>query len=446
MRALIEPVRGAVRNHIRRLWTSTLARNAWWMLAGQGLNLVFQAGYFVLLARLLGVKEYGIFVGAFAFVAIATPYCALGSGLVFVRHVSANPKDFAAYWGNILLSTVGVGFLLTLLLCVLAPHVVNPASASLVLLLALSECICRQLVICTCQIFQAFEQLRLTVAMILLTSFLRLMAVLVLAAFLHHATARIWVLSSLLVSVIAAVSAAIIVTERFGAPSLSPKLLLSRAGEGFGFALSGSSQSAYNDIDKAMLSHYGMNVENGIYTMAYRLVDLATIPAQSLDAAALPRFCRQGQDRPAAVVSLSFKLASRSALLGLAIAACLYVAAPIIPHVVGDGFKNSVMALRWLCLLPVFRSIHQLTGSAITGLGFQRYRTTVQCLAATLNFGLNLWLIPRYGWRGAAWASLATDGLLGLASWGLLQYLDKTRAARERSAGFAEDSMAYPPA
>lgn len=433
MKATAQALLGVARKRLRLLWASSLARNTSWMLAGQGLNLVFRAAYFILLARLLGVKEYGVFVGAFAFVAIATPYCSLGSGLVFVRHVSANPKEFAPYWGNILLSTLGVGSMLALLLYLIAPHLVNPASASLVLLLALSECIFSQLVIAICQVFQAFEQLRLTAAMILLTSFLRLTAVVVLAAFLHHATARIWVFSSLLVSVAAALVASAIVTARLGAPILSPKLLLSRAGEGFGFSLSGSSQSAYNDIDKAMLSHYGMNVANGIYTMAYRIVDLATIPVNSLDAAVLPRFCRDGQDRPREVASLSFKLATRSALFGIVIAVCLFFAAPILPHIVGKGFKESALALRWLCLLPVFRGIHQLTGSAITGLGFQRYRTTAQCCAAVLNFGLNLWLIPQHGWRGAAWTSLVTDGLLGVANWSLLQYLVKTGAARAGS-------------
>jgi len=108
---------------------------------------MLQAGYFVLLARLLGVKEYGIFVGALAFVSLATPYSALGSGLLFVQYVSSNAKNFAAYWGNILLSTFGVGALITALLYLIAPHLLNPASASLILLIALGECICRQLVI-----------------------------------------------------------------------------------------------------------------------------------------------------------------------------------------------------------------------------------------------------------------------------------------------------------
>lgn len=82
-------------SEIRKLRTSSLAHNAGWMLVGQGLNLVPQAAYFILLARLLGVKEYGILAGAFAFVSIATPYSALGSDLLFVQYVSSNPKNFA---------------------------------------------------------------------------------------------------------------------------------------------------------------------------------------------------------------------------------------------------------------------------------------------------------------------------------------------------------------
>jgi O-antigen/teichoic acid export membrane protein len=60
------------------------------------------------------------------------------------------------------------------------------------------------------------------------------------------------------------------------------------------------------------------------------------------------------------------------------------------------------------------RSIHLGTGSALTGAGYQRYRTWAQLFAALLNFGLNLKLIPEYSWLGAAWASLLTDGALSI--------------------------------
>jgi hypothetical protein len=34
---------------------------------------------------------------------------------------------------------------------------------------------------------------------------------------------------------------------------------------------------------------------------------------------------------------------------------------------------------------------------------------------AFMNLGV--WIIPAHGWRGAAWSSIASDGLLALALW-----------------------------
>jgi O-antigen/teichoic acid export membrane protein len=98
---------------------------------------------------------------------------------------------------------------------------------------------------------------------------------------------------------------------------------------------------------------------------------------------------------------------------------------------VGHSFDASVSALRWLCLLPIFRSLHLAAGDTLTGAGYQRYRTVAQLSAAGLNFGLNLWLIPAYSWHGAAWSSLLTDGSLAAANWILLGLL-----IRRESFGF----------
>jgi O-antigen/teichoic acid export membrane protein len=101
----------------------------------------------------------------------------------------------------------------------------------------------------------------------------------------------------------------------------------------------------------------------------------------------------------------------------------MFLGAPIIPRIVGPSFTHSVSALQWLCLLPVFRSLHLGAGDTLTGAGYQRYRTAAQLGAAALNFGLNLWLIPAYSWHGAAWASLLTDGSLAAGNWIILGWL-----------------------
>jgi len=416
---------GQLRNQMESLRTSPFARNAGWMLVGQGFGILLQAGYFVLLARLLGVKEYGVFVGAFAFVGIVMPYSTLGSGTVFMRYVGAQPGTFAAYWGNILLSTIAGGTVLTGILCVLAPHLLNPASASIVFLVAIGNCVFGQLVASMGQVFQTFEVLRMTAVLNLLTNGLRLLAVGIMTVLLPRTSALQWAVASVFISLLAAIVGFLVVSGRFGLPRLVPKMLFSNALEGLGFSLGGSAQSIYNDIDKTMLSHYDMNLQNGIYTMAYRIVDVATIPITAMDAAALPRYFRDSGKDVRSVPPLAFRLAMRASLIGLLVSACLFIAAPLIPHLVGGGFTESILALRWLCLLPAMRGIHQLTGSAITGMGFQHFRTVIQFSAAVLNLALNLWLIPRYGWIGAAWTSLATDGSLGVVNWLVLRRLSK---------------------
>jgi O-antigen/teichoic acid export membrane protein len=230
----------------------------------------------------------------------------------------------------------------------------------------------------------------------------------------------------MVVSAVAAIAAVVMVTTEFGWPRIEPRLFLKRGVEGAEYALSASAGSAYNDLDKTMLSHYGMSVANGIYTMAYRVIDLAAMPANSIQLAAAPRLFRLGATGLEQAAILGRRLLKRSLLMSTAIAAAMFVLAPLIPLLVGRGFTESVSALRWLCLIPVFRSIHGMSGSVLTSAGLQRYRSATQIIAAVGNFALNLWLIPTHGWLGAAWASLVTDGSLGVMNWVILAVLDRS--------------------
>ena len=104
-----------------------------------------------------------------------------------------------------------------------------------------------------------------------------------------------------------------------------------------------------------MLSHYGMSAANGIYTMAYRVIDLATMPSASMEAAAAPRMFRLGATSLKQAAIFGRRLLNRSVLVSAAAAVGMFVLAPLIPLLVGQGFAESVSALRWLCLIPVFR-------------------------------------------------------------------------------------------
>jgi O-antigen/teichoic acid export membrane protein len=408
---------------MHKLLRGQLAKNASWMFLGQGVSFVVQACYFILLARLLGADQYGIFVGAAAAVSLLSQYSTLGSGLVLVRQVSRDHSEFPRYWGNVLITTFSVGLVVIMALARFGGWMVGPASASVLVLVAVSECTCARLAEGGGQAFQAFERLKLTAVLTSLTNIARLMIAAGMVLLLRHATVRQWAIASLFVSCLSATLALVLVTTQLGWPRFDFRLLRSRALEGVGFSIAASTTSIYNDLDKAMLSRYGMLAANGIYSMAYRVIDMSCTPIRALQSAAFPRFCQLGHKGARGSIAFTRRLLGKTLPFGLLAAAVLFVAAPVIPYLVGRSFANSVSALQWLCLLPVFRSLHLGAGDTLTGAGYQRYRTAAQLSAAALNFGLNLWLIPTYSWHGAAWSSLITDGSLAAGNWIILGLL-----------------------
>ncbi len=410
---------------VARARKSVLVRNAAWLFAGQGFSFVIQGAYFIVLARLLGTTQYGLLAGAVALVAVVSQYSTLGSGLLFLRYVSPDHSRFRIYWGNILMSVLLLGTLIVVVLRLSGRWLVGAASVPLIFPIAIGDCLFQQLTICGGQVFQTFEKMKFSAAVTLLSNVSRCIVAVGMLLFLGKATASQWAMASLTVSFISACIAFAIVTRFFGWPSFSPSLLLKRSGEGFVFAISGSTTAVYNDVDKVVLSHYGMDRANGIYSMAYRVVNIGTMPVMSIVGAAFPRFFREGVKGIAATVPMARQLLKRTALLGIGISLAMFLSAPIIPHLVGKSYAESVSALRWLCLIPFFRCFHLSAGDAIAGAGHQKFRLVSQSIAAIGNLLLNLYLVPRYSWQGAAWASLATDGALGVMNWLALALLSR---------------------
>jgi O-antigen/teichoic acid export membrane protein len=390
------------------------------MFLGQGASLVSQSLYFICLGQLLGSTQYGIYVGAVALVALLAQYSALGSHSVFLRYVSPKPDNFKRYWANVVVTTTVLGSVFVVLLTWIGPRVANSCSHGMIACVAVGDCMCAQLTLGAGRVFQALERMRVTAMLNLLTNLLRAALAATLLWTVHRATAREWVWATMLVSALASVTAVTLVTKYFGKPELSSRLLRARAGEGLVFALSYSTTGIYNDVDKAMLAHYGMNLANGIYSMAYRVVDVGMMPISAIHTAAFPRFFKKGVEGAESTCAFAQRILKRTAPMGLALAAVMWVAAGTIPHVVGGSFAQSTTALRWLCLLPLFRGFHMSAGDALSGAGHQKLRLSTQTFAAAFNFGTNLYLIPHFGWCGAAWSSLATDGMLGILNWAVL--------------------------
>lgn len=103
---------------------------------------------------------------------------------------------------------------------------------------------------------------------------------------------------------------------------------------------------------------------------------------------------------------------------GIAMGAGLFLCAPLIISVVlGPGFEQAVPALRIMALLPPLITLNTFVGFYwVLPLGLDRAMVTVTIGAGLLNVAAALYLAPRFGHLGMAWATVLSElaVLLGL--------------------------------
>jgi O-antigen/teichoic acid export membrane protein len=387
------------------------------MLIGQGAKLLIQAIYFVLMARNLGVQQYGAFVAVTAAAAIVSPFVGNGTGSLMIKNVARDRSVFPEYWGNSLLLTLLSGAGLTMAVAVACLALLsNSIPAVIIVLMVISDVLIYPFVQVAAWAFQSVELLGWTAGLTVFASFTRLAGIAVIVG-MHRPTLLAWAVAYLTTSTLCTLVAIGCVLRRLGRPKLAISRIRSELREGFYFSTSLSAQTVYNDMDKTMLARIGSLGATGIYAAAYRLIDVAFIPIRSLLAAAYPGFFRSGHHGIASSLAYAKNLLPRALAYSATIGLALLVTAPLVPKVLGAEYARTTEALRWLALLPLLKTLHYFAADSLTGAGFQGLRTLVQVLIAVFNVALNLWIIPAYSWRGAAWSSLACDGLLAASLW-----------------------------
>jgi O-antigen/teichoic acid export membrane protein len=390
---------------------------------------VLQAAYFVVIARTLGPSGYGAFVGAAALSALAAPFAGLGAGNVLIQYVSRDPKSFSRYWGGSLAVTLAGG-LLSVGIVVVAARAVLPSTISTILVacVAISDLLFATVLYLCGQAYQAVEKMQRTAQLPIITTALRLVAALIFVSLPgSHSPAR-WGAYYVICTALSTGVALWITIRELGRPVLEFTYGLTELREGFYFASGISAQNVYNDIDKMMLSRMSTLNATGIYGAAYRIIDVAMVPLRALTAAAYPRFFRHGARGVNASLTVARQLIPAAVGYGCLAGGLLFVVAPILPRFLGHDYANAVEAVRWLALLPVLKSIQSFAADTLTGAGHQATRTSLQVFIALFNVAINVPLITGWSWRGAAWASLITDGFLAALLW-VVVWLYRRRAA-----------------
>ncbi len=390
-----------------------LGRNTFWIFSGDVCRHCLRAAYFLIVARVMGAEQYGLFVGVAALIGIFVPFASFGSGSLLLKHVSRNNSTFDVYWGNSLFVILTSGSLLLVVGLILA-HLLLPLRASTLLIVSvgLADLIFTKILDTSATSFQAFDKLGVTARLYIYVALARLLGAVTMVAVIRRPDASKWAVFYLIAAVVSACLAVDLVTRRLGRARLATRLIPGEVVERFYFSCGQSTETVYNDIDKTMLTQFSALAGAGIYAAAYRVIDVVFVPFNALLWASLSRFFIQGSHGITNTSRYAMHLLSRAVAFVALACVIIFLCAPVLPRLLGPEYVQAVHALRWLAPIPFLRTVHRFLANSLTGAGFQGLRTAAQAAVAVFNILLNLCLIPTYSWRGAAWSSLSSDGLL----------------------------------
>ncbi|NEO69551.1 oligosaccharide flippase family protein [Moorena sp. SIO3H5] len=423
----------SLKSRLIDIFKKSLVRNTLWMLLAKFLKMIVQAAYFVMIARTLGAQQYGLFASLTALAAIISPFATWGSGDVLIKNVSRNRALFKEYWGNALLMIFTSSLVLIVLVMLIAPAILpEETSPLLIFFVFLSDLLFLKILSTAGQAFIAVSKLKHTAQIHFLLSLKNLVATLCFVSFFQTSDIVVWGALYMASTAITAGIGFLMVHRMLGTPKLAISKIKPEMLQGFYFSVNLCAETVNNNVDKTMLARLSTLQSTGIYAAAYRLIDVAFVPVQSLLAASYAKFFQHGAAGIRGSLNLAKRLSPIAGMYGIAAGIGLFISAPMVPYIIGEDYSEVVNALRWLAPIPFFKAMQFFAADTLTGAGFQGLRSSIQVTAALLNFSLNLWLIPLYSWKGAAWSSLTSDSLRMLSLWLLVFVLYRQEVTRSK--------------
>ncbi len=394
-----------------------LAGNTVILGASMGLRTLSQALVFLFVARLLGSEGYGAFSATLAIASIWSNFCGLGGHIILVRNIARAPERFPQTWA-LTLAVLGLGiipiFLLYLASSLWLQHHVPK---QLVITLGLAELVFWPFSNAAAYAYQGLERMGGSARMMLIPVLTRLLATSVLAigVFFEEELNRLilwgWLYAG--AALMAATYSQHRVHRDLGRPKWpSWQPLRIYVLNGLPFAFLGGANKLHVDADKILLVRMLGLEAGGLYSAAYRLVDLAFLPLHALIAAAVPRLFRAGIKGTSHTLHAALPLLGPALAYALIAGVGLFLSAPLIPYFLGPSYEGAAPMIRWLAWLPLV-GMPRLWLQRILGTsGSQTLGMMSVLTGATVNVILTLWWIPLWGWQGAVKATYVAEGVM----------------------------------
>jgi len=390
-----------------------LVKNSIWLFTAEGSSKIIALATQIFAARFLGGEGYGIFSFAFAATGAFIVFIDTGLGTFLTREVSRHPEKASAYLHNVFV----LKWKLSLVICLVIATALSVASlgqeslfAAIAIGLALMVSGYSEMYL---SVFRAFE--RMEIVSILMIVQRVLFFILGLAVLLWGGDVVLFSSTFLFVSVIILIASRRQMAVRQGLQRTMRDRQLARKIFKGSLPICGLILFTYIyfRIDAVLIFFLRGKLETGWYSSAFKLIETFSLLIASIRFGVFPvlsKTFKEGGDHYQKIWKETVRYLF---LVCIPVAVGMILLAPrILGLLYGTSFGTAGPVLQIMALGFPLLCLNDLASFLLLSQNKTRSVLQITCGAAVFNVLLNLFLIPKWGMTGAAWASTLTQGLV----------------------------------
>jgi len=392
----------------RRIYKNTL-----YLGIAEIVSRVLQFVVMLYAARLLSQEHFGKFSFALSFSLIAIVLADLGINTLLIREISRNKSLAGKYFTNAFFTKVALSFI-TYFIIVAVINILNyPQDTRNIVYIIWLFTILSTFTELFYSIFRAFEMMLYDA----LLKILRMVLLAISSLYVLFKGYGVFAFSYTFVvaEIIVVALASLIALNKFIKLKMDIDFSFVRSliKKSIPFGLAFVFGMIYFFIGSVMLSKMKGDVEVAIYSVAYNLalaiLFVPTVYTNSIYPV-LSRYHKEGRVELKTLYEKSFKYLY---IAGLPFSVGVFLLADrIIYFFYGKTYSASIIALQVISLYLFIKFINFLLGTVLSSIDRQGKRMLGQGTTALLSILMNLLLIPKMGYIGAAWSTFITEVLL----------------------------------
>lgn len=180
---------------------------------------------------------------------------------------------------------------------------------------------------------------------------------------------------------------------------------------GIPFALSGIFYTIYYSIDIVMLTKLIGDYATGIYNATYKLINVLTLFYSIYTAVIFPVMSKQYKNQESSLILVSFEKSTKYlSLVTIPISVAVLIYAPDIIHFIyGNQYEHAAEVLQILIWTVCFLFINGAASNLLNACHKEVSVTKIYCIAAIVNIILNIFMIPAYSYIGASVSTVLSE-------------------------------------